>query len=79
MTESQALQAIHAALCKTLNRNAVSIDAATNLIGDGIMDSLDSMVFLMELSAQTGKEVPDENATDPNFFKVGRLIEFLES
>jgi acyl carrier protein len=79
MTEAQALQAIQVALHKTLNRDVVSIDAATNLIRDGVMDSLDSMVFLMELSAQTGKEVSDEDANNLSFFRVGRLVEFLVS
>jgi acyl carrier protein len=79
MNESQALEAIRAALLKTLNKDSVTIDAATNLIADGVMDSLDSMVFLMELTAKTGKDVPDENATDPEFFKVERLVAFLAS
>lgn len=77
MTEAQALENIQAALAKTLNRDIVAIDATTDLIGDGVMDSLDSMVFLMELSARTGRDVPDDKATDPEFFKVKQLVAFL--
>lgn len=77
MTEAQALDNIRAALAKTLNRDSVAIDTATDLIGDGIMDSLDSMVFLMELSTRTGRDVPDDKATDPEFFKVKQLVAFL--
>jgi acyl carrier protein len=78
MTKDQALGLISAALCKTLNKDTVTIDDKTDLIRDGIIDSLDSMVFLMELSAKIGKEVSDEDANDPEFFRVSQLVEFVE-
>jgi acyl carrier protein len=78
MTKDQALGLISAALCKTLNKDTVTIDDKTDLFRDGIIDSLDSMVFLMELSAKIGKEVSDEDASNPEFFRVSRLVEFVE-
>lgn len=79
MNETQALETIRAALCKTLAKQSVSIELSTNLISDGVIDSLDSMVFLMDLSARTGKEVSDADANDPAFFQVSRLVAFLRS
>ncbi|MGJ4932276.1 acyl carrier protein [Bradyrhizobium sp. HKCCYLS2038] len=78
MTRAQALELIAAALCKTLDKDAIAIDENTDLIGEEIIDSLDSMVFLLELSAKIGKEVSDEDAGNPEFYRVGRLLEFVE-
>jgi acyl carrier protein len=78
MTKDQALGLISAALCKTVNKDSVTIDEKTDLLRDGIIDSLDSMVFLMELSAKIGKEVSDEDANNPEFFSVGRLVDFVQ-
>jgi acyl carrier protein len=79
MTKDHALDAIHLALRKTLNRHDLSVKESTHLIEDGVVDSLDSMVFLMELSTQTGMTIPDEDANNREFFKVSRLVEFLST
>jgi acyl carrier protein len=78
MTRAQALELITAALCKTLDKDSITIDEKTDLIGEGIIDSLDSMVFLLELSAKVGKEVSDEDAGNPDFYRVSRLLQFVE-
>lgn len=79
MTDDQAIEVIKASLLKTLNRVDVAFNAETHLIQEGVLDSLDSMVFLMELSGRIGKDVSDDDANNPEFFQVRRLISFLTS
>ena len=79
MTADEAHQAIKASLEKTLNKNDVAFGSETHLIRDGILDSLDSMVFLMELSGRIGKTISDDDANNPEFYQVSRLVSFMTS
>ena len=79
MTTDEAFEAIKASLMKTLNKNDVAFNSDSHLIRDGILDSLDSMVFLMELSGRIGKTISDEDANNPEFYQVSRLVSFMTS
>ena len=79
MTTDEAHETIKASLEKTLNKNDVVFSSKTHLIRDGILDSLDSMVFLMELSGRIGKTISDDDANNPEFYQVSRLVSFMTS
>lgn len=73
MNEQQILEAIQASLNKTLKKET-KVDANTNL-ADGVMDSLDSFQFFLELEKLTGVEFPDEHLDD--FFQTDKIIAFV--
>lgn len=84
MTESEALALIEQALLKALtesavtSRESVDISIDTDLLDDEIIDdSLDGMVFFMELSESTGKTIPEVDLVEGGFYKVRRLVDFL--
>jgi acyl carrier protein len=77
MNQQQALEAINAALRKTLEKESVSVTMQTDLVGEEIVDSLDGMVFLLELSGMTDKKFPDTDLVEQGFFKVKKLVGFL--
>lgn len=77
MNQQQALAAITDALRKTLKDSSVSVSMETDFIEEGILDSLDGMVFLMELSMLTDKQFPENDLVDLGYFKVKTLIKHL--
>jgi acyl carrier protein len=79
MNQEQALDAITKALRTALNDGAVSVNIETDLLGEDILDSLDGMVFLLELSAFTDKKFPETDLKEQGFFKVRKLVEFMTS
>ena len=49
-----------------------------NLLDDDILnDSLDSIVFFMELSEIAGKEFPEGDLMAEGYYSVQRIIDFL--
>ena len=79
MTAEQALEHINDALRKTLNDSTVSAKLETDLEGEGILDSLDGMVFVLELSEVTGKPFPEKDLVELGLFRVSKLVEYLTS
>ena len=57
--------------------NTFELTEETNLIESEILDSLDSMVFILELEKATGKKFPEEDLEEEGFFKVGKIVAFL--
>jgi hypothetical protein len=77
MTRDEALELIKLALTKVLKRN-VGIAPNTDLIAEGILDSLDSMVFALEIETVSGRKFPpDIDLVEAGYYKVPRLTEFL--
>lgn len=76
MTRDEALERIKKALDTTVGDNAGDITEATDLVGDGLLDSLDSMTFLFELEQDLGTklEAIDETYED---FRVGALVDIV--
>jgi len=77
MNEQQALQLINEALRKVLNNEKVSATIDTDLAGENVLDSLDGMVFLLEISEKTGKTFPEKDLVKLGFFRVRKLVELL--
>lgn len=74
MDRSGALDLIRRALDASGAATDGSITEDTDLIGEGIVDSLDAMVFLFELEKSAGSKLTaiDEDYED---FRVGALID----
>ncbi len=76
MTRDEALAAVTKALAATVGDVTGTITEDTNLVDDGILDSLDSMTFLFELENDLGSklEAIDETYDD---FRVGSLVDIV--
>jgi acyl carrier protein len=79
MNQQQALDAITQALRTALNDDKVVVTMETDLLGEDILDSLDGMVFLLELSAFTDKKFPEKDLKEQGFFKVRKLVDYMVS
>ncbi|HEY0837422.1 MAG TPA: phosphopantetheine-binding protein [Azospirillum sp.] len=77
MTPDTAFACIKGALEKAIKRD-VAITPETDLIEEGIVDSLEGMSFIMELETMSGKTVPEDgDLVELGFYKVDFLIKFL--
>jgi acyl carrier protein len=76
MDRDHALDLIKKALEATSPGKSDNLKLETDLVKDGVVDSLDSMNFLFELETLNGAklEAIDETFDD---FRVARLIEIL--
>lgn len=76
MTREDAIAAIRKALTATVGDVEGEITEDTNLVEDGMLDSLDSMTFLFELENDLGTklEAIDETYDD---FRVGALVDIV--
>ena len=77
-SEERALEIIEEALKKVLKEETVSFNTDTDLIEEEILDSLDSMVFAMEVEKLSGRTFPeDADLVDLGYFKIDKLVRFL--
>ena len=76
MTREEALAAITKALVATVGSVDGDITEETNLVDDGLLDSLDSMTFLFALENDLGQklEAIDETYED---FRVGSIVDIV--
>jgi len=76
MTREEALAAITKALTATVGSVDGDVTEDTNLVDDGMLDSLDSMTFLFELEndLNTKLEAIDETYDD---FRVGSIVDIV--
>ena len=76
MTRDEALERIKKALDTTVGESAGDISESTDLVGDGLLDSLDSMTFLFELEQDLGTklEAIDETYED---FRVSAIVDIV--
>ena len=76
MTREEALMAITKALTTTVGDVDGTIGEGTNLVDEGMLDSLDSMTFLFELENDLGLklEAIDETYED---FRVGSIVDIV--
>lgn len=76
MTRDEALGAITKALTATVGDVSVTVTEDTDLVGEGVLDSLDSMTFLFELENDLGHKLSaiDENYDD---FRVGAIVDIV--
>ena len=76
MNREEALAAITKALTATVGSVDGEVTEETNLVDDGLLDSLDSMTFLFELENDLGSklEAIDETYDD---FRVGSIVDIV--
>ncbi|MCX6392977.1 MAG: hypothetical protein NTX95_10870 [Actinobacteria bacterium] len=76
MTREEALAAITKALTATVGSVDGDVTEETNLVDDGLLDSLDSMTFLFELEndLNTKLDAIDETYED---FRVGSIVDIV--
>lgn len=78
MTQREAMDYIAIALRKVIKKEQMEISMNTDLVLEKILDSLDRLVFLLELSEITGKEFPEDmNIVKVGLFKVFNLVDYL--
>ena len=75
MTHAEALRFVHQALEKALEK-PVTVTPETDLFAEKVLDSLDTMIFFLNLSEISGVEFP-EDLVGGGFSKVSRIIEHL--
>ncbi|MDX2277557.1 MAG: hypothetical protein NW206_19075 [Hyphomonadaceae bacterium] len=76
MDRDSALAMIKKALDATSPGKSETIQLETDLVKDGVVDSLDSMNFLFELETLHGAKLEEIDETFDDF-RVSRLIEML--
>lgn len=73
MTEHEALKIITRLVHKVSGKD-VDVSADHDLRDDNLLDSLDILVFFMELEKETGLAVPEtERLVEEGWYKVGKL------
>ena len=78
MNSRHTISRLEDILEKVLNRS-VEITLETDLIKDGILDSLDGMVFMLEVEQEFGKTFPqDLDLVAEGYYNVGTLIDKLK-
>ena len=76
-TPEEALRMIEDALEKTLQKKT-SVVPDADLIEDKILDSLDGMLFLLELETASNKKFPEKtDLVKQGYYKVPQLVNFL--
>jgi acyl carrier protein len=78
MTEDEALVLVRDALDKTVPGAGSKVGTATDLVGDGVLDSLDLMNFLFELEQALGRRL-DGVAEDHTDFRVSTLVALIRA
>jgi len=78
MTQLEAMDYIAIALRKVIKKDKIEFSLNTDLVLEKILDSLDRLVFLLELSEMTGKEFPEDmDIVKVGLFKVFNLVDYL--
>lgn len=77
MNKQDAMQIIVETLYSVCNKQVV-INDTTDLLADNILDSLDAMVFIMEIENRTGKKISEDiNLIEEGYYRVPKLVEFI--
>ena len=75
--EKAIVDEIKAALDAVVKK-PVEITIETDLIEDGCLDSLDGMIFVLDLESRTGRKFPEDiDLVKEGFYKVRNLVKFL--
>jgi acyl carrier protein len=76
MTTADALRLVHQSLEKALER-PVTVTPETDLFAEKILDSLDTMIFFLNLSEISGVDFPEKELSEGEFNKVSKIVEHL--
>ena len=79
MNETVILEKLSEILQK-VTKAKVFIDIDTDLIEQNILDSLDGIVFMLEVEETFDKRFPEDiNLVNEGFYKVKKLVDFVRS
>jgi acyl carrier protein len=78
MDDERAIELIRQALKRAVDKE-IDVQYQTNLFEEGILDSLDSLVFFLTLEELSGRKLPDGDLPRAGFGAVSQLVEFLKS
>lgn len=78
MTDDEALGLVRDALDKTVPGAGTKVDMSTDLVADGILDSLDVMNFLFEVEQTLGHRLT-AIAEDHTDFRVSTLVALIRA
>ena len=73
---NEIVESINKALSSVLKKET-NVTTEIDLIEDGILDSLDSAMFLFEIQKIFNITVPDVDIEEQGFFKVSKLTEYI--
>ena len=77
MNETEILAKLSSVL-ENVVKKPVSLTLDTDLIGEGIIDSLDGMVFMLEVEQAFGKSFPEEiNLVTEGYYRMRTLVDYL--
>ena len=77
MNETEILARLSAVL-ENVVKKPVSLTLDTDLIGESIIDSLDGMVFMLEVEQAFGKSFPEEiNLVTEGYYRMRTLVDYL--
>lgn len=77
MDHNAALEAIRKAI-ECVKNKQVDVEINTDIVADKILDSLDTLLFFMELERSTGLHIPENvNLAEAGYYKVANLIRSL--
>lgn len=66
-------------ILKSVCNKEVHITAETDLLEDKILDSLDSMVFFMQLEEKLGVSVPEDiDLKEKGYYKVTKILSLMK-
>ena len=76
MTNADALRLVHQSLEKALER-PVPVTPETDLFAEKILDSLDTMIFFLNLSEISGVDFPEKELSEGEFNMFWKIVEHL--
>jgi acyl carrier protein len=77
MNQVEAIRLIEDTL-ENVAKKRFDITIETDLIAEDILDSLDGMVFAMEIETAAQKKFPEDiDLVEAGYFKVEKLVTFL--
>ena len=77
MSEAEILVKLSDIL-ERVTKKKVAIDIDTDLIEKNILDSLDGMVFILEVEQDFNKHFPEDiNLVKEGYYKVKKLVDFV--
>ena len=65
-------------ILENVTNNTVEITEETHLIDNGVVDSLDSAVFLLEVEKKSGVKLSDKDIEELDLFNVANMLTFLK-
>ena len=77
MNDTEILAKLSSVL-ENVVKKPFSLTLDTDLIADGIIDSLDGMVFMLEVEQAFGKSFPEEiNLVTEGYYRMRTLVDYL--